>query len=194
MLLPQGETSKSRSEVHNRKKNPRLVGADLYVTRLGWNKGNINIPQKPKKKPPKNPPPPADPISQEESEPDLPPSLSSSTSSLCTTGTTGSLHDELRSPSPPSRPTAPPTAEPAIPRKAIHASRPCYRCISFMHAAGIKRVFWTNDAGEWEGGKVAHFVNALDGDGEGGCGGGPMGNGVFVTKHEVLMMKRLMGE
>lgn len=63
-----------------------------------------------------------------------------------------------------------------------------------MHAVGIKRVFWTNDAGEWEGGKVAKFIDALDGDGdEGGCGGGPMGNGVFVTKHEVLMMKRLMG-
>lgn len=70
-----------------------------------------------------------------------------------------------------------------------------------MHAVGIKRVFWTNDAGEWEGGKVAKFIDALDGDGEGGggeggggcVGGGPMGNGVFVTKHEVLMMKRLMG-
>jgi hypothetical protein len=56
-----------------------------------------------------------------------------------------------------------------------------------MHAVGIKRVFWTNDAGEWEGGKVGKFIDALDGE-------GPMGNGVFVTKHEVLMMRRTMGD
>lgn len=64
-----------------------------------------------------------------------------------------------------------------------------------MHSVGIKRVFWTNDAGEWEGGKVAKLVEALEctsetqGDGD----GGPLGNGVFVTKHEVLMLKRMMG-
>lgn len=72
-----------------------------------------------------------------------------------------------------------------------------------MHAVGIKRVFWTNDGGEWEGGKVRDLVDALDcsmqstGDGAaegGGAGGGPMGNGVFVTKHEVLMLKRMMGQ
>jgi hypothetical protein len=63
-----------------------------------------------------------------------------------------------------------------------------------MHAVGIKRVFWTNDAGEWEGGKVANLVNALDGGINGsGSSGGPMGNGVFVTKHEVLNMRRTMG-
>ena len=70
-----------------------------------------------------------------------------------------------------------------------------------MHSVGIKRVFWTNDAGEWEGAKVRELVDALDcsggsgkdGEGEGGKGG-PMGNGVFVTKHEVLMLRRLMGE
>jgi hypothetical protein len=64
-----------------------------------------------------------------------------------------------------------------------------------MHSVGIKRVFWTNDDGEWEGGKVAKFIDALNGEGDGaGCGSGPMGNGVFVTKHEVLMMRRMMGD
>ena len=66
----------------------------------------------------------------------------------------------------------------------------------FIHAlCWNKRVFWTNDDGEWEGGKVARFIDALDGDGDGaGCGGGPMGNGVFVTKHEVLLMRRVIGD
>ena len=66
-----------------------------------------------------------------------------------------------------------------------------------MHSVGIKRVFWTNDAGEWEGGKVRDLVDALDNskeDAASGNQGGPMGNGVFVTKHEVLMLKRIMGE
>jgi len=70
-----------------------------------------------------------------------------------------------------------------------------------MHSVGIKRVFWTNDAGEWEGGKVRDLVSALNSSmesvangGDTGGRGGPMGNGVFVTKHEVLMMRRLMGE
>ena len=65
-----------------------------------------------------------------------------------------------------------------------------------MHSVGIKRVFWTNDAGEWEGGKVRDLMDALDNTMESaanGNQGGPMVNGVFVTKHEVLMLKRLMG-
>jgi hypothetical protein len=62
-----------------------------------------------------------------------------------------------------------------------------------MHSVGIKRVFWTNDAGEWEGAKVRELVDALNCSGESGKGG-PTGNGVFVTKHEVLMLRRLMGE
>lgn len=67
-----------------------------------------------------------------------------------------------------------------------------------MHAVGIPRVFWTNYSGEWEGGKVKDLVDGMDGVATEGMnggigGGGPMGNGVFVTKHEVLMMRRIMG-
>jgi hypothetical protein len=188
MLLPQGETGKGRAEINDRKKHPRLAGADLYVTRLGW-----NARPNPKQKCVKSSNRAVTPASSSESERG-PPSLSSSTSSTCTLGTTGSLYDELRNHTPR---TPSPVAEsaPTIPREAIHASRPCYRCVSYMYAVGIKRVFWTNDAGEWEGGKVGKFVDALDGEGDGAeCGGGPMGNGVFVTKHEVLMMRRTMGD
>ena len=192
LLLPQSETGKSRAEVNDRKKHPRLAGADLYVTRLGWNNNNIAQPN-PKKKFVKPSARDVAPPSSSESEME-PPSLPSSASSTCTLGNTGSLYDELRSSAPKTTPPIPEKA-PTVPREAIHASRPCYRCVSYMHAVGIKRVFWTNDDGEWEGGKVARFIDALDGEVDGaGCDGGPMGNGVFVTKHEVLMMRRKMGD
>lgn len=62
-----------------------------------------------------------------------------------------------------------------------------------MHAVGIKRVFWTNVDGKWEGAKVRDLVEALAvGDGEPGHDDGGV-KGVFVTKHEVLMLKRIMG-
>jgi hypothetical protein len=182
----------ARAEINDRKKHPRLAGADLYVTRLGWNNNNVARPNSKQKsvKPPTRVL--ASPSSSESEA--APPSLSSSTSSTGTLGTTGSLYDELRNHTP-RTPSPVPESTPTIPREAIHASRPCYRCVSYMHAVGIKRVFWTNDAGEWEGGKIGKFIDALDGEGDGaGCGGGPMGNGVFVTKHEVLMMRRTMGD
>jgi len=70
-----------------------------------------------------------------------------------------------------------------------------------MHTVGIKRVFWTNNNGEWEGGKVRDMMDVLDLAGtprDGKCQnvgstGGAAGNGVFVTKHEVLKLRRLMG-
>jgi len=33
----------------------------------------------------------------------------------------------------------------------------------------------------------------VDGPGATGATGGPLGNGLFVTKHEVLMLRRMMG-
>jgi hypothetical protein len=63
-----------------------------------------------------------------------------------------------------------------------------------MHSVGVKRVFWTNKAGEWEGAKVRDLVDNLDGGGDGrnGEGSGIAGFGVFVTKYEVLMLRRLL--
>lgn len=63
-----------------------------------------------------------------------------------------------------------------------------------MHAVGIKRVFWTTQDGLWEGAKVRDLVEALEVgvEGEGGVGTGQESKGVFVTKHEVLMLKRTM--
>ena len=63
-----------------------------------------------------------------------------------------------------------------------------------MDSVGIKRVFWTNDGGSWEGAKVRDLVDALDNSMGGVASSAPMGNGIFVTKHEVLMLKRQMGK
>jgi len=163
-------------------KDSRLRGADLYVARLGWKKQETTELLPATSNP--NQPLPRDttddpPLSQLK----IP---------------TGSLHEELNLASPLS---ATVHQLPVCEKPSVSASRPCYRCICYMHTVGIKRVFWTNNKGEWEGGKVRDMMDALDlagcsGDGRGRSGvptGGAAGNGVFVTKHEVLKLRRLMG-
>lgn len=63
-----------------------------------------------------------------------------------------------------------------------------------MHAAGIKRVFWTNAAGQWEGGKVRDFIDWMDrpvvsvaADDDAAAAAAA----VYVTKAEVVLMKGL---
>ncbi|KAK2626954.1 hypothetical protein QTJ16_004129 [Diplocarpon rosae] len=165
-----------------RTKDLRLKGSDLYVARLG-NSNRI---------PPSVPKPQSNCAAV--AGPPSPPTESTSPPS--------SLYDEL---SPRSRSTS---SSPfmlkhdlkTLPRPEIRASRPCYRCVTAMHSVGIKRVFWTTQGGEWEGAKVRDLVDALevgiegDGNADGhGRGTGPENKGVFVTKHEVLMLKRAMG-
>lgn len=59
-----------------------------------------------------------------------------------------------------------------------------------MHSAGVKRVFWTNAKGEWEGAKVEELVDALEkADGSVGT----ESKALFVTKHEVLTLRRAWG-
>lgn len=63
-----------------------------------------------------------------------------------------------------------------------------------MASVGIKRVFWTTDQGDWEGAKVRDLVDALDDLGkEHSLGSVSALNSVFVTKHEVLMLRGSMG-
>lgn len=160
----------SKPDVVARTIDLRLKGSDLYVARLG----NCHMDPTPSPKPPPIKPVPA------------PPALPKPQPT--------SLHDELtqlsRTPSP-SRGT-PATAEMHTQKPEIRASRPCYRCVAAMHAVGIKRVFWTNADGEWECAKVREMVDSLDGF-PGHDDGGVTGKGVFVTKHELLMLKRVMG-
>ncbi|CZS90778.1 uncharacterized protein RCO7_06725 [Rhynchosporium graminicola] len=168
--------SSGKATIAERTKDLRLKGSDLYVARLGTE-------QKTSKK--------HDRSEESELSPPSPiPSKSAPTS----------LHDELSSQSRSTSLCASKTKPEPFPQPEIRASRPCYRCVSAMHAVGIKRVFWTTHGGEWEMAKVRDLVDALevgiggDGKGEGeGLGTGQESKGVFVTKHEVLMLKRAMG-
>jgi hypothetical protein len=64
-----------------------------------------------------------------------------------------------------------------------------------MNSVGIKRVFWTTGSGTWEGAKVRDLVDAIDNLAAGEASDGAAAlNNVFVTKHEVLMLRRLMGD
>jgi hypothetical protein len=172
MLLPKGHTNPAKSSVADRIKHSRLYGADLYVARLGWrpsssvkaSRGCCTTPD----------------TLQEE------PSDNSKSSS-------GSLHDELLNPQPRKPSPSNLLDSKAEEQPSVLASRPCYRCISYMHSVGIKRVFWTTDTGAWECAKVRDLVDALDNLGNVDMTDTATAlSNVFVTKHEVLMLRRTM--
>jgi hypothetical protein len=170
ILIPKGQISQSSRSSKGRTKSPRLNGADLYVVRLGWKViGSA-------------------PICCADSDP-VPEPLRRPRPA------TGSLHDELLNPGLEKPPATkhPPSPNEKLP--TVLALRPCYRCISYMASVGIKRVFWTDDAGHWEGAKVRDLVDALDHLGsEPPSDANAALNSVFVTKHEVLMLRRMMGD
>jgi hypothetical protein len=174
MLIPQGLTGRTSRSVSERIKNPRLNGADLYVARLGMRlvqSENASFDCCPT----------ADLLQKDPPDDLKPPS--------------GSLHDELLNPQPrtPSPTSVSDTKTDRQP--SVLSSRPCYRCISYMNSVGIKRVFWTTDTGEWECAKVRDLVDALDNLGNGGSFDAATAlSNVFVTKHEVLMLRRTMGD
>lgn len=147
------------------------MGADLYVARLGHTKGGSS---------------PAELTSS------LLSSTSPSTSALGSCAVPAakpkSLHDELRHPKPKLKPEHQGSNHVEKYCPLVAESRPCYRCIAFMHTMGIRRVFWTNAQGGWEGGKVVDLVDALD-----GVDGDSDEQKLYVTKHEVLMLRRVLG-
>jgi CRISPR/Cas system-associated protein Csm6 len=64
-----------------------------------------------------------------------------------------------------------------------------------MASVGIKRVFWSDDKGGWEGAKVRDLVEVLDNMGSQQPSHASAAlNSMFVTKHEVLMLRRIMGD
>lgn len=62
-----------------------------------------------------------------------------------------------------------------------------------MEWVGIRRVFWTNHDGDWEGGKVRDLVDALGLKEERVGVADDTSASMFVTKHEILMLRRQMG-
>ena len=186
-VIPQNRILTKSHQVAERIKDSRLNGADLYVARLGrvgksshydcgCRHDKIVTTDKAKGE-----------ATDESSD------SNRSEPSRETKPLTGSLHAELRFP------TSPKERKPvqkAVPSQQVTAtySRPCYRCISYMHSAGIKRVFWTNNEGQWECGKVRELIDALDGpmspDDDGSTGTSGIGS-VYVTKSEVLLLKGL---
>ncbi|CAK7225507.1 hypothetical protein SBRCBS47491_005911 [Sporothrix bragantina] len=196
---PGGQRPKAKPNVQHRKRHPRLAGADLYVARLG-KPGACH-----RKTPSTSSSPPA--------SPDLTSAAARVVTSTTATGPTpltGSLHDELifKHAKPPC--ATPTTASPPVstgddsatatssivPPSKVAESRPCYRCIAYMHSVGIKRVFWTNSDGVWEGAKVRDLVDSLEAAAQDGSGGGLSSDvgGMFVTKHEVLLLLRALAE
>ncbi|KAI9724304.1 MAG: hypothetical protein M1812_000370 [Candelaria pacifica] len=182
LLLPQGPTGQASRKVTERQKDPRLKGADLYVARLGW-----KLPESSSEKRVSasiaeaidhaNVVSMAKPPEQVVSQSQIP----------------SSLHDELSPSTLEARSThriSPSLKSESLSRDCVGASRPCYRCISYMHSVGIKRVFWTNEKGEWDGGKVRDLVDALENPDP--IHADNTAGGLFVTKHEVLMLRRLM--
>lgn len=177
LLVSKGQTRSFASAVKNRIMHPKLIGADVYVMRLAR-----SSPQQPSRiVPPEGGQQTDEPTGGDESDGcGVSPGSPSST---------GSLHDEV---SFKGKNFLPPTtkSEDVRPTQVVAESRPCYRCISYMYSVGIKRVFWTNSEGKWEGAKVRDLVDQLE-----GTMASPddtLSLPVFVTKHEVLLLRRLM--
>jgi hypothetical protein len=173
ILITKNKSLNTKPDVSARTKDLRLKGSDLYVVRLG-NSNTKSVNSNPTKSG-------TDPTVTPLSLPSEP----------------ASLYDELSSSSRSAVPAAVNNNDVPEHRPEIRDSRPCYRCVTAMHGVGIKRVFWSNQNGEWEGAKVRDLVEALEvgiegGDGD-GLGTGQESKGIFVTKHEVLMLKRMMG-
>lgn len=165
-------------------KNPKLIGADVYIARLG------KAPSRMRER------------SGSSSSSVLYSSdddqTASETDDPCChsipepqrTSSAGSLHDELKCKGHnSSRPAllAADSTEPAFDRCQIRDSRPCYRCVSYMHSAGVRRCFWTNSEGKWDSAKVRDLYDQLSGVGF----LDDATEGVFITKHEVLRLRRL---
>lgn len=192
-----GNHASHRSELstatHNlsaRMKNPKLVGADIYIARLGSIQRDIKKRNKNGSK--------AKPC-QENGTKKTEDTCCSSISLEASSTSNGSLYDELTCKDRKSSSTQRPSStgdDAAFDRRQLRDSRPCYRCVSYMHSAGIRRCFWTNAEGEWESAKVRDLFDQLRGtstrDGEGGDSEG-LGS-IFITKHEVLLLRRIASE
>jgi len=183
-LLSQGLKTSSSQKVKDRMKDQRLRGSDLYVARLCWRETEDHPSFECNKV-------------QTDVLKGLEIDLPSDGDCQPVQTLTGSLHDELRFCKPKGSQSNAERSRFVLKKPTATLSRPCYRCISYMYSAGIKRVFWTNTRGKWEGAKVQELVDASEGSSSSagnGSGGGSDRNSLFVTKHEVLMLRKTTGQ
>ncbi|KAL9079640.1 MAG: hypothetical protein Q9157_001471 [Trypethelium eluteriae] len=178
-LQPYARTEHPPYSIAERRRFNRLNGVDLYVARLGNHSENE---RKQSKRPLEEAEPAAQPI-------ELDRSLVKSEK----IASMGSLHEELEFPDPriPSR--SPPKERELFDCSMIRASKPCYRCVEYMRSVGIKRVFWTDETGQWKGCKVHELCDSFDKLSTSRHADEIAGSGPFVTKHEILMLRRRMG-
>lgn len=179
ILVPTSRAGQSNNNVRNRWKFPKVAGADIYVVRLAGRASRsfqaLLIPGE-----------------IDDGEIENIDGCCSLTSSRAPS--TGSLHDELIDKGPPRVPV--PLSTTTTSSKVEHVlmateSRPCYRCVCYMHSVGIKRVFWSNWEGKWESAKVRDLFDDLSSGSPGA--GADFPAGAFVTRHEVLALKRVRG-
>lgn len=164
-------TSRNPVEVKPRTNHPRLRGADIYVLRLGRQ----------------------GPHSKDEEETCCVQAVEGDVDARPTSIPTGSLHEQLIKKDTSEDLRRHTDCERADRHPPVLSSRPCYRCVLYMASAGIKRVFWTNSLGGWEGAKVRDLVDAIDQLGSESEDDSKFALSlVFVTKHEVLMLRRVM--
>ena len=180
MLVPAAKNIPKARKLTQRL-DSRLNGADLYVVRQAWQHRTMKRNSQPE-------------LKQDDELSTIRSDVSETLSASCLPKGPLSLHDELKC-SPPLPPKLAlqkdSQCEPQLPATS---SRPCYRCISYMEWAGIRRVFWTNEDGDWEGGKVRDLVDALGLNEASNGASEDTSASIFITKHEILMLRRQMGD
>ena len=151
-LSPKGPKSSTSLKLNDRIKDRHLSGSDLYVVRLRRQESEMDslassAPIPSGKAQSETPSATRDPKDRESRLPQL---------------LAKSLHDELRTPKPQKGRLDMQSSQSMLKEPSATQSKPCYRCVSYMYSAGIKRAFWTNAKGEWEGAKVRELVDALE--------------------------------
>lgn len=159
LLVPKGQTgtSSARIGLKNRMKPPRLVAADVYVVRLANEPPGSKLDKKRQAQKQKR-----SEQHQQENEFTGDDKGDSCSAPSGLSASKVSLHDELTCIK--NTTSDPPLAYIEAPHhsRVVAESRPCYRCVSYMHSVGIKRVFWTTNEGKWEGAKVRDLVRTWE--------------------------------
>jgi len=130
-------------------KDQSLRGFDLYEARLRWRKAEDR------------------PVSRESEKPQMDVQIGEEVDVRSVRdcqpvqSLTGSLHDKLHFYKPKESHWDAQCSRSLAKKPMATLSEPRYRCISFMHSAGIRRVLWTNTKGEWEGDRVQKLVDDL---------------------------------